>query len=78
VVSVKDGLIQNLLFSGNVLCSPVTALEETEGFLKGAAQDEGQIREKAQAVDGNPNYRLSGTTPDNLVRLMLEGARKAG
>jgi lipoate-protein ligase A len=77
VILVKDGVIQNLLFSGNVLCSPVTALEEMEGCLKGVPLEEGPIREKVQAIYGKPNYQLTGTAPDDLVRLVLESAKKA-
>ena len=55
VILVKDGVIQNLLFSGNVLCSPGTALEEMEGWLKGVPLEEGPIRERVQAIYGKPN-----------------------
>jgi lipoate-protein ligase A len=77
VVLVKEGLIQNLLFSGNILCSPVTALEEVEGFLRGVPLVEEKIREKVQLVYGKPSYQLTGTTPDDLVRLVLEATQKA-
>ena len=48
-----------------------------EGGLKGVPLEEGPIREKVQAIYGKPNYQLTGTTPDDLVRLVLESAKKA-
>jgi lipoate-protein ligase A len=77
VVLVKEGIIRNILFSGNVLCSPVTALEEMEELLKGVPLGEGSIREKIQSIYSKPNYQLTGTTPDDLVRLVLQSAKKA-
>jgi len=76
VVLVKEGYIQNLLFSGNLLCSPVTALEEVEEALKGVAVEEKKIREKVQAMYAKPNYQFTGTTPEDLVRLVLEAVGK--
>jgi hypothetical protein len=76
VVLVKEGYIQNLLFSGNLLCSPVTALEEVEEALKGVAVEEKKIREKVQAIYAKPNYQFTGTTPEDLVRLVLEAVGK--
>jgi len=77
VVLVKEGNIQNLLFSGNLLCSPVTALEEVEESLKGTPVEEKTIREKIQTIYGKANYQFTGTEPDDLVRLVLEAAAKA-
>lgn len=77
VVLVKAGTLQNLLFSGNLLCSPVTALEEVEESLKGIPAEEKVIKEKIQAIYDKPNYQFTGTTPDDLVRLVLEAAGKA-
>ena len=77
VALIKEGVIENLLFSGNVLCSPVTALEEVEGLLKGVSLEEDQIREKVRVIYGKPNYQLTGTTPEDLTRLVLEAGRKA-
>jgi len=76
VVLVKDGVIQNLLFSGNLLCSPVTALEEVEEALKGIPAEENRVKEKVQAVYEKPGYQFTGTTPDDLVRLVLETVGK--
>jgi lipoate-protein ligase A len=77
VVLVKEGAIENLLFSGNILCSPVTALEEVEGLLKGVPLDEDQIRERVKVIYDKSNYQLTGTTPVDLARLVLEAGRKA-
>jgi len=77
VVLVKEAQIQNLLFSGNLLCSPVTALEEVEESLKGVPAEEKKIKEKVQSIYEKPNYQFTGTTPDDLVRLVLEAVRKA-
>jgi lipoate-protein ligase A len=77
VVLVKEGNIQNLLFSGNLLCSPVTALEEVEGSLKGIPAEEKKLRERIQSVFIKPNYQFTGTTPDDLVRLVLAAVEKA-
>jgi len=77
VVRVKEGAIENLLFSGNVLCSPVTALEEVEDLLKGVSLEEDPMREKVRVIYGKPNYQLTGTIPEDLVRLVLEAGRKA-
>jgi hypothetical protein len=77
VVLVKEEAIENLLFSGNILCSPVTALEEVEGLLEGVALDEDQIRERVKVIYGKSNYQLTGTTPEDLARLVLEAGRKA-
>jgi len=77
VILVKEGYIQNLLFSGNLLCSPVTALEEVEESLKGIPLEEKRIKEKVQAIYAKPNYQFTGTTPDDLVRLVWEAAAKA-
>jgi len=77
VALVKEGKIHNLLFSGNILCSPVTALEEVEESLKGVPLEESKIRERVITIYEKPNYQLTGTTPDDLVRLVLEAAQKA-
>jgi len=77
VVLMKEGYIENLLFSGNLLCSPVTALEEVEESLKGVAAEEKNIQGKILAVYAKPNYQFTGTTTDDLVRLVLEAARRA-
>ncbi|MDI6754967.1 MAG: hypothetical protein QME78_11325 [Thermodesulfobacteriota bacterium] len=77
VVLTKEGHIHNLLFSGNILCSPVTALEEVEEALKGSPVDGKKIREKVQAVYEKLGYQFTGTTPDDLVRLVLEAVGKA-
>jgi len=77
VVLVKEGVIQNLIFSGNLLCSPVTALEEVEEVLKGTSLEEKTVREKVQMVYEKPGYQFTGTTPDDLVRLVLEAASKS-
>jgi len=77
VVLVKEGTIQNLLFSGNLLCSPVTALEEVEESLRGVPALEEQIKEKIKPVYERPNYQFTGTTPEDLVRLVLEAVDKA-
>jgi hypothetical protein len=77
VVLVKEEAIENLLFSGNILCSPVTALEEAEGLLKGVPLEEDQIRERVKVIYGKSNYQLTGTTPEDLARLVREAGRKA-
>lgn len=77
VVLVKEGVIQNLIFSGNLLCSPVTALEGVEEVLKGTSLEEKTVREKVQMVYEKPGYQFTGTTPDDLVRLVLEAASKS-
>jgi len=77
VVLTKESQIHNLLFSGNILCSPVTALEEVEVALKGSPVDEKMIREKVQTIYEKLGYQFTGTTPDDLVRLVLEAVGKA-
>jgi lipoate-protein ligase A len=77
VALVKEAQIQNLLFSGNLLCSPVTALEEVEESLKGVPAEEKKVKEKVQSIYEKPNYQFTGTTPDDLVRLILEAVGKA-
>jgi hypothetical protein len=77
VVLVKGEAIENLLFSGNILCSPVTALEEAEGLLKGVPLEEDQIQGRVKVIYSKSNYQLTGTTPEDLARLVLEAGRKA-
>jgi lipoate-protein ligase A len=77
VVLAKEGNIANLLFSGNLLCSPVTALEEVEESLKGVSAEEKRIKERVESIFKKPNYQFTGTTPDDLVRLVLEAVKKA-
>jgi len=77
VVLVKEGVIHNLLFSGNLLCSPAAALEEVEEALKGIFAEEKRIKEKVQAVYEKPGYQFTGTNPDDLVRLVLEAVEKS-
>jgi hypothetical protein len=77
VALVKEGNIHNLLFSGNLLCSPVAALEEVEESLKGVPAEDKKVKEKVQSIYDKPNYQFTGTTPDDLVRLVLEAAGKA-
>jgi lipoate-protein ligase A len=77
VTLVKDGKIENLLFSGNLLCSPVAALEEVEESLKGVPAEEKKVKERVQSVFDKPNYQFTGTTPDDLVRLVLEAVGRA-
>jgi lipoate-protein ligase A len=77
VALVKEGNIHNLLFSGNLLCSPVTALEEVEECLRGTPAEEKKVKEKVRSIYEKPNYQFTGTTPDDLVRLILEAVGKA-
>ncbi len=77
VVLVRGNIIEDLLFSGNILCSPVAALEEVEGLLKGVPLEEDPIREQAKIIYEKPNYQLTGTAPEDLARLVLEAGRKA-
>jgi hypothetical protein len=51
-------------------------LEEVEEALKGVAVEEKKIREKVQAMYAKPNYQFTGTTPEDLVRLVLEAVGK--
>ncbi len=77
VILVADGQIRDLLFSGNLLCSPVTALEEVEEVLRGAKLEREIILEKIQSVYQKPNYQFTGTTPEDLLKLIWEAAQKA-
>ena len=45
--------------------------------MKRPPLEEGPIREKTQAVYSTPNHRLTGRTPDDRVRPVLESAKKA-
>lgn len=77
VVLVEGDKIRDLLFSGNLLCSPVTALEEVEEALKGINLDKQKILAKIQSIYQKPNYQFTGTTPEDLLRLIWEAVAKA-
>ena len=77
VVLVGEGKIRNLLFSGNLLCSPVTALEEVEEALQGLNLQKEVILERIQSVYQKPNYQFTGTTPEDLLKLIWEASEKA-
>ncbi len=77
VVLVAQGKIRNRLSSGNLFCSPVTALEEVEEALQGINLQKEMILERIQSIYQKPNYQFTGTTPEDLLKLVWEAAEKA-
>jgi len=46
-------------------------------LLMGVPAEEKRLKEKVQSIFEKPNYQFTGTTPDDLVRLVLQAVGKA-